>query len=91
VHLTQLEDVPEGEVEALQPVVDELVGLAEARPEVTDAWEYTTTRHDRVPLTYRGSGAGYESAPAVLWLDADTIATLREIWRRQSGEGTDTV
>jgi len=23
--------------------------------------------------------------------DADTIATLREIWRRQSGEGTDTV
>jgi DNA ligase-1 len=23
--------------------------------------------------------------------DADTITTLREIWRRQSGEGTDTV
>jgi hypothetical protein len=77
VHLTQLEDVPEGEAEALQPVVDELVAVADARPEVGDAWEYTTTRHDRVPLTYRGSGAGYESASAVLWLDADTIATVR--------------
>ena len=70
----------ENEARWLQAVVDEIADVAQSPPEVTDAWEITQTRHEHVRLTYLGSNPatdGQDPSPAVLWLDADTIATMR--------------
>jgi hypothetical protein len=77
VHVTRLDEVHDDEVASLQHIVDELAAVAQAPPEVADAWEHTSVRHTRVPLTHRGASDGQEPPPAVLWLDADTIATTR--------------